>query len=139
MRDIKFRAWSGKQGAFIQEAFSVLADGSGIRITIPVDDDVVQDVNAEFYFQDNDNLAVQQFTGLKDKNGVEIYEGDLVEFKLGGEKVIGAVSYMDSQARWVKTFTPSYGAGEKDLSSYASSHEVVGNIYESPELLEAKS
>lgn len=87
---------------------------------------------AEFVPPKDPTKPSEQWVGLTDKNGTKIYAGDLVEFKLGPEKVVGIVSYDPASARYIKSFVSSYGREEKDLSSYASSQKVVGNIHENP-------
>lgn len=92
-----------------------------------------------------DEVTLIQYTGLKDKNGVEIFEGDIV----GGDyhvddstmgKVIGVVEYnsmafgfvgkKSDGSRWFDTITtPGY--------SEVNDIEVIGNIYENPELLDS--
>lgn len=77
-------------------------------------------------------VDVMQFTGLKDKNGTPIYEGDIVTDNLGR---YSTVSY-DVGAFWV--LGKHYGCFRWELYRVYENIEVIGNIYENPELLEAK-
>lgn len=85
-----------------------------------------------------DNLNFMQSTGLKDKNGVEIYEGDLVQ---NGRGEIGYVTYLLQETGFVVVLkNTDYRLGHRNTGeSYdmAYWHEIIGNIYENPELLEA--
>jgi uncharacterized phage protein (TIGR01671 family) len=75
---------------------------------------------------------IMQYTGLKDKNGKEIYEGDIVKIDWQDERysiVIGVVEWIKKESRIY------FGAG--CTSEVSWSHETIGNIYENPELLEA--
>ena len=78
---------------------------------------------------------VQQFTGLLDKNEVEIYEGDIIEFAYTTEHtLVGYVGYSELHA----CFSVTTGDTVKDfisLADHRSSFNVIGNIYENPELL----
>lgn len=79
-------------------------------------------------------IEIVQYTGLKDKGGEEIYEGDILQTK----NVVNAV-------RWVCVFEMGcfvFKAIKRDLDPIHSGEnlqveEVIGNIYENPELLEA--
>lgn len=76
-----------------------------------------------------DGSPVMQYTGLKDKNGKEIYEGDIIEFdkiEWGGDDNIHVVSWNDKDAQW------DWGGGNTSDMDYRT---VIGNIYENPELL----
>ena len=85
-----------------------------------------------------DNLNFMQSTGLKDKNGVEIYEGDLVQ---NGRGEIGYVTYLLQETGFVVVLkNTDYRLGHRNTgesSDMAYWHEIIGNIYENPELLEA--
>lgn len=84
-----------------------------------------------------DELELMQSTGLKDKNGKEIFEGDIVDYK-GREAV---VKWHGSYASFIYRFVDGLQerVSEWDPLFLACYHfEVIGNIYENPELLEAK-
>jgi len=86
------------------------------------------DTNADRWALETINYKLSRSTGLKDKNGKEIFEGDIFSDEDGtfqvwwNEKVgVWAISDSDGIAEW--------------LSDYAESYEIIGNIYENPELL----
>ena len=72
--------------------------------------------------------TVGQYTGLKDKNGKEIYEGDILHL-WGGEYCQGYYEF--NQIFTVKDLSDSFYLGE------CENIEVLGNIYENPELLKS--
>lgn len=83
-------------------------------------------------FYTNETLRFLQFTGLKDKNGVEIYEGDILKCKIFGLEEIGLVKYSENLAAY---FLTELSRSDRELWG-CSAKEVIGNIYENPELLE---
>jgi hypothetical protein len=77
-----------------------------------------------------------QYTGLKDENGKEIYEGDIVFRDILGEDEIYVVEYNPSDAG----YNPFCVAGEFNDECILTKHSrVIGNIHENPELLEKEN
>ncbi len=145
MREIKFRAWDKERKKMLYQLTQLKM--RVINNNLVLMSDFIG--NSTEYIVDNIKLwrsfELMQFTGLKDKNGKEIYEGDIVEFNyiqsnksLGMfEKIksVGKVEYID----WLGAYCILF---EED--SYVQiklgkvNFEVIGNIYENPELLEEK-
>ena len=136
MREIKFRVWAecdqfpGGKMYLPDDSPPFLLNLSGDLIHHQKTGDIsFEAVWARIGFS---NIHVMQYTGLKDKNGVEIYEGDIVFHSMtrGYEKLaIGVIEWDDYRAQWRHS-----RYSEECLSGWKL--EVIGNRYENPELLE---
>ena len=95
----------------------------------------------EFYLED-ENATIMQSTGLRDKNGQEIFEGDIIT---NGKDVMcmkrhNTLGFYVEQKGKVEFIADSavLEEFEEDAKEIADSLEIIGNIYENPELLEDK-
>ena len=82
--------------------------------------------------------TVGQYTGLKDKNGKEIYEGDIVQITIGGVKFnFGVVTFGKFKAEIYECYGWYVYLNGKQTSEAGlyEEFEIVGNVYENPELL----
>lgn len=87
-----------------------------------------------------DKVTLLQFTGLKDKDGVEIYEGDIIKNGRGPRTAI--VQWDGGSAGWFMKYLPNPGTNYTRGWSVAAEwarYEVIGNIYENSELVGAQS
>jgi len=122
-REIKFRAWDKIRNLMITSKHWSVGFGGEIRPQ-----------GREEY--NHNEFILMQFTGLKDKNGKEIYEGDIVNIKhphdIGGDfgDTNGAVYWSTAFNGWLHG--NSNGRPGKSMWEYC---EIIGNIYENPDLL----
>ena len=85
--------------------------------------------------------TVGQYTGLTDKNGKRIFEGDICKFKRFNDVHVGKVVFNVTTASFIMWYQPIVGAyGEKAtqkmLLSVCDYIEIIGNIHDNPELME---
>lgn len=147
-REIKFRVWIGNDMEYnvVAGRFGVFyvnpENGNGLD---PKDSASLTPCNTKY----PDDIPLMQFTGLKDKNGKEIYESDIVEWtsKFKGTEIPtppkrGQIQYNDQGCvfhiiyelngiHYYKELNADTGGEDYSMTSI----EVVGNIYENPELL----
>lgn len=127
MREIKFRAWDKEEKEMV--SWKTLIDYCDLdylfgninetpkRVTIP-------------------DFDVMQYTGLKDKNGIEIFEGDVLTSNVQPCKMVNPIKDGYGVVRFENGM---FKLGAISLVTFISKMEVIGNIYENQELLEREA
>lgn len=131
----KFRAWDKTKKVFIpDDVYAILNNNSDGSFGVMIKD--WEDYREGEYFYDT-MQELQQFTGLHDKNGKEIYEGDLV-LSNGGH--LAEVIWQSNACKWMLQ-EQSEGKSYLDWFEYRYSFEmeVIANIYENPDLIQKEA
>ena len=122
MRQLKFRIWDAEYKRFLSGYRELnrrlLPSGSGYEV-----------------YNEKDREIWQQFTGLKDSLGVEIYEGDIVSYHFDNPEVFWNDLVAWGEAGWVFQNFDGTESGESRACEYKHLR-VVGNIFENRELLD---
>jgi hypothetical protein len=117
VREIKYRAWE-----------------KSLKQMIPVDniDFEKRMINTESAWRMFDEIQLMQYTGIKDKNDKEIYEGDVIH--CDGYLNLYAV-WDEENARFAFLCTDWVVTQGQPIRPHISSYYIIGNIYENPELI----
>lgn len=153
MREVKYRLWCKERQEMIDIRKMYFEDGKLTTISC-----VDHDSNFEYFTEDNDHVLMQ-YTGLKDVNGKEIYEGDILRVWRDDEYIPnrdsggGIVDY-DCESGFSQIGKVSFEGCSFDYSTiktlngrhedihlpidWLDNYEVIGNVFENAEILEGK-
>lgn len=117
-RILKFRAWSTKYKKFLATGFHIIGETT------------LFDLLNQHRLEELNDIEIQQFTGLQDENGKDIYEGDILKWPKGWmydemngkvEWIVNGFSFANKKVNWC--------LGRKVEG------DIIGNIFENPDLL----
>lgn len=124
MREIKFRAWDKQDNRMIidqQDFIPLKITNCGVfRLDAKIKDD-------RWILISNDRFEIEQFTGMRDKNSKEIYEGDIVKSFVYGNPFISEVTFNNAQF--------CIDCCSERCAEAMQESEIMGNVHENPELL----
>ena len=135
MKEIKFRAWH-KEKEMLVDVLEIYFKEK--RVRLPIESEKSDDYWWYETDWDFDEVVLMQFTGLKDKNGVGIYDRDIVQVeekivisgKMTSIKVNKVVKYKEDYAQFLL-----YANEDGEHLTFATFGEVIGNVYDNPELI----
>ncbi len=164
-RQLKFRIWDKQYKKWIENSSSFHCNSNWT--ICPFTGNVVDYVGADcehgesftaspandYYWEDGKLIKepryiTQQYTGLKDRDGKDIYEGDIIEHTFSkttddetsihfGSKLNGSVSFCNHLCAYILTIISDdrHNGDTFQLMNHAPSKKIIGNIFENPELL----
>ena len=126
MKEFKMKAWLKKENKMV----SIIGiDLNYQYIRYSDDGNLFKDDYKIAEFKD---IELLKFSGVKDKAGQELYEADVIKFNDGIDDIYGLISYDDEDT----VYCVSYENVTEHLSNMAGDFEIVGNIFENPNLHE---
>lgn len=123
MREIKFRAWDS-----LNEHIVTMD-----RYEDPEDKRIQKTISNFWFMVYEHGYELMQYTGLKDKNGKEIYEGDIMEVDVTGNPIVGVVTW-DNQFSQFRIIRGGYSSLLNFTKDNVLATEIIGNLYKNPEL-----
>lgn len=135
----KFRVWHKNNKKMItnDDVVNISFEDEEICVqTLYFEEGLISERDLDYY--GFDEIELMQSTGLKDKNGKEIFEGDILcDEGIEQEDEFVYVSVSSKEGMWICTQITNEGCGYGGaLNEFVSDYSIIGNIYKNPELLE---
>ena len=132
MRKVKYRAWDNVKNKMYQ-----VGEDDDVVFSFDSNGILAEDLTEhDWGFKKLEHLIYIQYTGLEDKGGRGIYEGDVLSGVSAMQKETGRVVFDGGAFCLVILSSRTTGIGSKYFLSTCEELEVIGNIYANPELLE---
>lgn len=143
MREIEFRVWDSRKKSYFNKKDISIDNLGNIFVFEGYDENDADLWHVRILSDpDNERYVIEQTTGLTDKNGTEIYQGDICSFTSKTGKHTGVVERLDNLAgfglRMVKNNFRYTFSGLDTMGVNLDTLEVIGSIHENPELMEEK-
>ena len=126
MKELKIKAWLKKEKKMV----SIIGIDFNYEYIRYTEDDNL--FNSDYKVAEFKDIELLQFTGLKDNGGQELYEADVIRFNDGIDDIFGLISYDDEDG----AYRVSYENITEHLLEREGDFEIVGNIFENPDLHE---
>lgn len=126
MKELKIKAWLKKEKKMV----SIIGIDFNYEYIRYTEDDNL--FNSDYKVAEFKDIELLQFTGLKDNGGQELYEADVIKFNDGVDDIYGLISYDDEDG----AYRVSYENITEHLLEREGDFEIVGNIFENPDLHE---
>lgn len=152
-RKIKFRIWDKKTSKllypYLDEGIRIFTVDGYISLLHSFQNSKIKDVNTCWLDYADDDIAIQQFTSIKDKNGREIYEGDIVKYvgkcdiTYNKPGIVSIGEYFTHGKEFCHFGVRAKRLDMKNayfgLSNDSNSYLIIGNILENPDLVKNES
>ena len=127
MREIKFRVWDEDEKEYMKVDYLTIDNDGTFSVITSTEEKEPEYTSSEYY-----NIILEQYTGLKDKDGKEIYEGDIIELDANriSTKGVYVVVWKSKKCGFgLKCVENNYRSNDKGMHS-GKQMKIIGNIHD---------